>query len=292
MKRFCRYCGNELNDDASFCRKCGKKVSVESIGTQNTEKMRPPEAEETKFCRKCGKLISSTADFCKYCGCQMSASGAQAPDHLKENTFSGNRVVPLSGNVVNTGYNGNPNVYRQMPRKKSPKPVIAIVLVVAILFETLVKPGYLRTYLFYLQEEVVPEMNHTMFFHVKDETLEQAVNENELPTFDKSSYSRYSDEKTIQDYFNEHNIWFYFHNSETTDKEFIRGVQFIPANRTTKDYPIEIYQPAPSKDSDIVYTCTKYHYLQMGAPDGMMFKGDNTDLMPDIPVDFTIPKAE
>ena len=147
-------------------------------------------------------------------------------------------------------------------------------------------------FLNHLQKEVVPDMNRYMLFHVEDEALNAGREGKKKLTFDKSSYSRFSDEKSKMDYFNEHYIWFYMKNPKTAEREYITGPQFKPANRSINDYTLTDFQPYPIKDSDIVFACTKYHYLQMGAPDGIMFIGDDSAMMPDIPVDFTIPKSD
>ena len=42
---FCRYCGNELPDDAKFCNNCGAIVDTEQQEPENIPK--PPEAKST-----------------------------------------------------------------------------------------------------------------------------------------------------------------------------------------------------------------------------------------------------
>jgi len=62
---FCRYCGYENENDATFCQQCGKNVSPKAISKIS---------ESTEFtpkylqCFVCGAKNKSSAKFCKKCG--------------------------------------------------------------------------------------------------------------------------------------------------------------------------------------------------------------------------------
>lgn len=48
----CTYCNEEIDDNASFCQHCGKKLNDNS----------------TSYCPKCGELTKSNVSFCSNCG--------------------------------------------------------------------------------------------------------------------------------------------------------------------------------------------------------------------------------
>lgn len=53
---FCRNCGKELNDDASFCSGCGQRVVAQTVLT----------------CPTCGNPVNQGALFCNKCGQKLS----------------------------------------------------------------------------------------------------------------------------------------------------------------------------------------------------------------------------
>lgn len=71
----CIYCGAPLDDDALFCRKCGKKV------------------ETSKKCPRCGAEERADSVFCSKCGMRLDAQkapfvfpiqeGVQTNEHIK-----------------------------------------------------------------------------------------------------------------------------------------------------------------------------------------------------------------
>lgn len=44
---YCKYCGNKLDDQATFCSKCGKRV-VEEVSLFEEEKVKNPQVEQHK----------------------------------------------------------------------------------------------------------------------------------------------------------------------------------------------------------------------------------------------------
>ncbi len=71
MARFCRYCGAELWEGASFCGNCGKAAQKEA-----PQKM---EMNTPKFCRKCGTALYPGAKFCRKCGSKVGAPADSTP---------------------------------------------------------------------------------------------------------------------------------------------------------------------------------------------------------------------
>ena len=65
----CENCGNELNDGAMFCNKCGSPV----VGRGQNKVRR---------CAKCGNELNEGAMFCAKCG--LSVSAVQAPSAVKK----------------------------------------------------------------------------------------------------------------------------------------------------------------------------------------------------------------
>lgn len=65
----CKFCGTEMDEDALFCLKCGKKI--EQFSEQNSE--------ETKKCPKCGAMVASDDRFCLKCGYSMKTRRKKKP---------------------------------------------------------------------------------------------------------------------------------------------------------------------------------------------------------------------
>ena len=58
--KFCQKCGNQLNDDAIFCDKCGTRVaSAPAPTTKNNDQNK---------CPYCGEILNSNIDRCPTCG--------------------------------------------------------------------------------------------------------------------------------------------------------------------------------------------------------------------------------
>ncbi|MBR3701022.1 MAG: zinc ribbon domain-containing protein [Clostridiales bacterium] len=73
MAKFCRYCGNPINDNARFCKSCGNSLA------------KPP-----VFCGYCGKPVSGIAKFCNSCGRSL----AQPPVQPQKQTEIQKTVQP------------------------------------------------------------------------------------------------------------------------------------------------------------------------------------------------------
>ncbi len=92
MKKRCRNCGCELNDDQAFCINCGTPVSAEAPAAETAqpapvaETVPPTPAAEsvpttsadssesaaaTITCPTCGQQVPGDMNFCKYCGTKV-----------------------------------------------------------------------------------------------------------------------------------------------------------------------------------------------------------------------------
>jgi len=68
---FCKNCGNQINDGATFCKYCGTSLARPAATVS--------EATNTPVCPSCGKQVNVGATFCKYCGTSLSAAPSVAP---------------------------------------------------------------------------------------------------------------------------------------------------------------------------------------------------------------------
>ena len=137
MARYCRYCGNEIPDNAAFCGGCGKAVPK-----QEPQKM---ETAGPKFCRNCGKPLNPGAKFCRECGWKIGTAAGAAGN---AGSASSGAKAPAS---ERDGYTKNApsgiSAGRPAPRPRSMKPFVAMVLAAAV-FVCFIYPGFVRTTLF------------------------------------------------------------------------------------------------------------------------------------------------
>ena len=64
---FCTNCGNELNDTAKFCNKCGTQT-VETVDAKDVKN-----ENEVKKCPACGELIPTYTVICPSCGNEINS---------------------------------------------------------------------------------------------------------------------------------------------------------------------------------------------------------------------------
>lgn len=65
----CQECGFEMNDEYSFCPKCGKRIDV------------------NKRCDKCGNVVDDEAVFCGFCGNSLNKIVKPKKKCNKENIY-------------------------------------------------------------------------------------------------------------------------------------------------------------------------------------------------------------
>ena len=101
--KFCRYCGNKLNDDDRFCTACGGKCEDNSevkVETVNATIEESPYVE----CKICGARVDRGEYSCPVCG------------------------APLSNNTKNTNTNSGYNNYRPASNEKSKMATAGMIL--------------------------------------------------------------------------------------------------------------------------------------------------------------------
>lgn len=82
---FCSNCGNQIDDDALFCTKCGAKLS---------------EKHNESFCEKCGSKLDDDALFCTKCGNKVQKNDkkdlSDKIESVPERTIEVTPVEPIS----------------------------------------------------------------------------------------------------------------------------------------------------------------------------------------------------
>lgn len=111
-------------------------------------------------------------------------------------------------------------------------------------------------------KDVLPVLNTKMIFVVKDKHLLNGS------TFDKSPYNINGKIK--------------FNGTEPFKQ--------VPIGTMFSDFEGDVLNPyAEVEGSNVIFTCTRYYYLQMGCPTKITFEG--TDDLKPIPIEFTVPKT-
>ena len=74
MAKFCKNCGNELNEGQEVCLNCG--VKVENKTTQNSD------TKKVEYCSNCGAEINPGQDICLKCGVRVSKANSGAKSKM------------------------------------------------------------------------------------------------------------------------------------------------------------------------------------------------------------------
>lgn len=72
--KYCRHCGNEMQNEASVCIKCGIAEKT-------------PVTSEKAYCKSCGAEMNGKASVCVQCGVSQTTGG---------NSFTGSNPAPLT----------------------------------------------------------------------------------------------------------------------------------------------------------------------------------------------------
>ncbi len=132
---FCRYCGNEISDQASFCRKCGKEIvrNNTSKGTsQSIARMQP----QKPVCDICGAPLGAQSRFCRNCGSPVRQTNAAAQNQRE--TAAGRKQSSRQQSAGPQYDYQQPAV--EVKKKRFPwKRTIAAVLIIAIAFHYIPK---------------------------------------------------------------------------------------------------------------------------------------------------------
>lgn len=95
MAKFCKNCGNELNEGQEVCLNCG--VKVENKTTQNSD------TKKVEYCSNCGAEINPGQDICLKCGVRVSKANGGA----KSKMAAGLLGIFLGGLGIHNFYLGN-----------------------------------------------------------------------------------------------------------------------------------------------------------------------------------------
>ena len=116
-----------------------------------------------------------------------------------------------------------------------------------------------------LADKVLPAFNDRIYFFVKDSDLPEGTH------FDQSPYSAYHKNREIKDY--GRYMWFLDAKGKPVETGSYGEYAFYPNNADKSDYGEEARQPYPRENSDFVFHCSRYHFMQMGAPGWLVLHG-------------------
>lgn len=116
-----------------------------------------------------------------------------------------------------------------------------------------------------LADKVLPALNDRIYFFVKDSDLPEGTH------FDQSPYSAYHKNREIKDY--GRYMWFLDAKGKPVETGSYGEYAFYPNNADKSDYGEESIQPYPRENSDFVFHCSRYHFMQMGAPGWLVLHG-------------------
>ena len=86
---FCRNCGNEMNEYAVVCVRCGA-----AKGSGNS------------YCPNCGKETNPNAAFCLNCGCALTNTNIVVGENAKSKLVAGLLAIFLGGLGIHNFYLG------------------------------------------------------------------------------------------------------------------------------------------------------------------------------------------
>lgn len=86
---FCKMCGQQLEDNAAVCSKCGHETGVAAT-----------KVEQTVYCKKCGRNIGADKAFCPYCGTQRGVEVASSEPAVQQ-AAPQQQSAPVTVNVTN-----------------------------------------------------------------------------------------------------------------------------------------------------------------------------------------------
>jgi hypothetical protein len=136
----CKYCNNDIDDNATFCSYCGNKVD--------------PSKKEEIYCVTCGNKFTDEAMFCPVCGTSKRLSVSRSePLETKQTTFVTNaqreatNTVPKYHTNNQRGRMNTPPVYRSISTVKKQsfyKNPILWIISIALLSLSLVLGLYIQ----------------------------------------------------------------------------------------------------------------------------------------------------
>ena len=133
-----------------------------------------------------------------------------------------------------------------------------------------------------LADKVLPAFNDRIYFFVKDSDLPEGTH------FDQSPYSAYHKNREIKDY--GRYMWFLDAKGKPVETGSYGEYAFYPNNADKSDYGEEARQPYPRENSDFVFHCSRYHFMQMGAPGWLVLHGRQD--WPEVRIPIEIPPPD
>lgn len=104
--KYCRHCGNGMQDEAAVCVKCGIAV-------------RTPVKSAVAYCRSCGAQMNAQATLCTKCGVSQTGGGSSWNHSPQLNTDTGSLMRSHDGKILagvcsglGKKYNFNPWILR------------------------------------------------------------------------------------------------------------------------------------------------------------------------------------
>ena len=190
----CPYCNTPLPEGADFCPACGAKIE------QPAASAAAPQQPQKRLCAVCGRELKEGAGFCSVCGAPVGGQPdpRPAPAAASPQQPYGRSQYPPQGHSApqpsapypqgqppaapyppqqrqQAPYGQQPYPPQQQPyapprrKRKLAVPIIALVLVAAILFTGLVSPG------FFLKKSRAEALINRVQVHIPNPTGPEAV---------------------------------------------------------------------------------------------------------------------
>ena len=147
-----------------------------------------------------------------------------------------------------------------------------------------------------MNDVIIPRLNRVLLFYAEDTGLLQGQSAWDSPYLNSPEYPLAMEAFSDAYPFSFRPEIKTAYNSSLLPMMFVqmKPVRFWPWNMRIDDYAPHAYIPHLTKRSDgkagALFICTMYHYLQIGSPKGMLFRGDGTDDHPQVTALIKIPE--
>ena len=140
LKAFCVSCGAELAEGAKFCKKCGTPVAP------------APSRPQKAYCAVCGAELTEGARFCKVCGASADSAAPAKPvnpaaqaaySHQNvQTTYASDRVRQAQPVYQQPAYQQPAQPYAQAPAAAKPKKKRGFLLLFLLIWAGLLYLGW------------------------------------------------------------------------------------------------------------------------------------------------------
>ena len=147
-----------------------------------------------------------------------------------------------------------------------------------------------------MNDVIIPKLNRVLLFYGEDAGLLQGQSAWDSPYLNSPEYPLAMEAFSDAYPFSFKPIIRDIYNPSLLPMMFVemKPVRFWPWNMSIDDYAPHAYIPHLTKRSDgkagALFICTMYHYLQIGSPKGMLFRGDRTEDHPQVTALIKIPE--